>query len=146
MFCTPPTPFDLLPHKPEDPFGLSQTLKKRSKGNAEFLLSCRLQRDFPECKHKGGKYGCLEERKSNFPKDIVSVVYRVLLLHLQHSIVNINIAVLLCQKYMMSQTDVSMVHLAVLVPLQKYIKIVEIEEMRHYFHFKQLQKQLSLIF
>ena len=28
----------------------------------------------------------------------------------------------------------------------KLCKIVEIEEMRHYFHFKQLQKQLSLIF
>ena len=28
MFCTPPTPFDLLPHKPEGPFGLSQSLKK----------------------------------------------------------------------------------------------------------------------
>ena len=46
MFCTPPTPFDLLPHKPEDPFGLSQTLKKRSKGNAELYWNFCFRTDF----------------------------------------------------------------------------------------------------
>ena len=45
--------------------------------------------------------------EKQFSQRDVSVVHQVPLLHLQSG-VQINIAVLLCRKYMMSQTDVSM--------------------------------------
>ena len=141
MFCTPPTPFDLLPHKPEDPFGLSQTLKRKCwtlTGIFAFVQTFRVIFMNVNTKEENRENsildGCLKERKSNFPQDIVSVVHRVLLLHLALStsiLLSYCVENTWCLKQMYQGPLIlyCVDQCCLQNTYRKYIKIVEIEEM-----------------